>query len=241
MLYKTVVLPDIHLDDSGYSKSYQLVKDFLTEYKPNQIVLLGDFMDCTSVSHWLENKHLTLENKRFLKEVAFANKELDYLQKWCKNIVYLEGNHEYWVNMYIEKNPQLQGILELPTVLDLEKRNIKWVELNKLYKLGKVYFTHGYLATKYHATKMLHSYGCSIIYGHTHNTQSAQLNMKMQEPIMAWGLGCLCSHSPEYRKNMPSNWIDQFGILESDDTGRFNFYPVNITDGQFIYGGKLYK
>jgi hypothetical protein len=67
------------------------------------------------------------------------------------------------------------------------------------------------------------------------------LNMKMQKPIMAYGLGCLCNHAPEYMKNKPANWLNQFGVMEQDSRGVFNLYPVNITEGQFIYNGKRYK
>jgi len=68
------------------------------------------------------------------------------------------------------------------------------------------------------------------------------INMRMQEPIMSWGLGCLCGHAPDYGKGRPMNWINQFAVFELDSkTGNFNLTPINIIDNKFIYNGRLYK
>tara|TARA_Y100000310_G_scaffold155934_1_gene155373 strand:+ start:366 stop:1010 length:645 start_codon:yes stop_codon:yes gene_type:complete len=208
----------------------------------DEIILLGDFMNCDSLSHWNENKKRTMENKRYIEECEQANEELTYIQACGKKVTYLEGNHENWVEQYIEHKPELEGELELPKKLELKKRKISWHPLNTLYPKGKAYFTHGSYTHKYHTSKHLYTFGCSIIYGHVHQAQSFQLNMKMQEPIMAWSIGCLCSHSPDYLKGRHANWIDGFGVLETNKkTGNFNFYNVNITDGRFIYQGKEWR
>lgn len=204
-------------------------------------MLLGDYLDCESVSHWLKDKARILENKRLLKEYELGNRELDYLAQFCPKITYIEGNHENWVEQYIDHNPSTEGLLEVKKCLNLEARGIKYVKLNHLYKIGKLYFTHGIFATKYHASKHLAAYGASIMYGHTHNAQTAQMSMQMIKPVMAYGLGCLCSHSPYYLHNRPCNWIDQFAVVEFDEKGNFNVTPINITNHQFIYAGKVYK
>lgn len=242
MVERTVILPDVHLTQDGGVKPYAIVKSFIEQYKPDNIVLLGDFMDCTSVSHWLENKGLHLEGKRMLEEFKTANVELDFLQTHSSRVVYIEGNHENWMEQYIEKHPEIEGLLEIDRNLRLKTRGIQWVPLNRLYKMGKVYLTHGCFTNKHHAAKHLMTFGCCVIYGHTHQHQTHMFNMKMQLPIMAWGIGCLCDHAPYYMKGRPANWINQFGVLETNDkTGRFNFTPVNVTDNQFIYQGKEYK
>ena len=241
MIKRVLILPDVHLTGEGYSPSYSLAKTFVKDIRPDEIILLGDFLDCTSLSHWIENKTLLLENKRYLLEIGNANEELDYLQKYSKKVTYLEGNHENWVQQYIEKHPMLEGMLEIPLRLELKERNIEWFPLNELYRVGKMYFLHGDTTVKYHASKMLQDYGCCLCYGHTHTAQTAQMNMKMQEPIMAYGLGCLCSHEPHYMKGKHARWIDQVGIMEYDENGNFNLTPINITAGQFIWEGKEYK
>ena len=242
MLLRILIIPDVHLEENTYAYPYELVKKFIKVYKPHETILLGDFMDCTSISHWVEDKRLLLENKRYCNEIGLANDELDYIQKYSKRVVYIEGNHENWIPQYIEKYPQFQGLLELTERLELTQRDIPFIPLNKLYKVGHMSFTHGCYTDKYHAKKHLEIYGCCLCYGHTHKAQTHTWKIGESEPIMSYGLGCLCSHSPSYLKNKPSSWIDQFAIMECDhDTGYFNLLPINITNNQFIYDGAVFK
>lgn len=242
MTHRVLILPDIHLTQDGPAVPYTLVKSFLREYKPHLTIILGDFMECEALSHWLESKRKLLENKRYNKECVVANDELDYIQQYSQEIVYLEGNHENWVEQYVEKRPEVEGLLEIPIRLHLKQRSIKWIPLNKLYRVGKLYFVHGTYINKYHAQKHLVAYGCNICYGHTHTAQTHQLNMQMQEPIMAYGLGCLCDREPQFMRGRPANWINQFAVMDLEEkTGRFNLSPINITRGQFLYAGKRYR
>lgn len=242
MIEISIIAPDVHLEEKEPPKPYKLLKKLIVDIQPKRIILLGDFLSLNSLSHWAYDKKKLCENKRFKKEIDKANHELDFLQKNCDEVIYLGGNHEDWVVQYVEKRPEVEGLMELPIVLKLKERGITWVPMNKLYKVGKMYFVHGLYISKYHASKHLHSYGCCITYGHTHTAQTAQMNMKMQDPIMAYGLGCLCDHEPEYRRGRPSNWIDQAAIMYHDtETGNFNLYPINITKGQFIWNKKIYK
>lgn len=203
MIERYVILPDVHAEATRIPEPYKHVKQFIEAYKPDEIIILGDFLNMDSISHWNENKRLELEGLRFRKDVERGNEELDFLQKHCKRLVYIEGNHCDWVNQYLDRNPVMVGTMELPVVLHLESRNIQWVpmikrrkskygKLNNMYKVGKMYFIHGHYTGLYHAKKHVEKYGCCICYGHTHMAQTYQITMKMQESIMAWGLGCLC-------------------------------------------------
>jgi predicted phosphodiesterase len=241
MIEKYLLVPDPHNTERTLHKPYVRVKDFALEWRPDETILMGDFMNMDSLAHWNDSKSkkLEMEGRRFKKEVEVCNKELDYWQEVSKRVTYIEGNHEEWVAQYIGKHPETEGLIELPNVLHLNERGIKWVRLNRLYKVGKLYLTHGAYATKYHAMAHLLKYGCCLCYGHTHTAQIAQINMKMQEALMAWGLGCLCDHEPSYMKGKPANWINQFAVLYvNTKNGRFNLYPINIIKGKFIWEGK---
>lgn len=240
MIKRVVILPDVHLDTT-VPKAYRAVKNFLVEDKPDMIIILGDFMDVSALSAWDMDKRKLMEGRRYNKEVEIANQELDFLQENCNEIVYLFGNHETRVERYIEKFPEMEGILEVDKVLNLEKRGIKWIDYNKLYRLGKLYLTHGMYTNKYHANKHLTSIGGNVVYGHTHKCQSEMMSMHLQQPIMAWGLGCLCSKSPDYLRGKPSNWINGFAyVYFHPKNGEFNLYPINIIGNKFIWKGKIH-
>lgn len=237
---KVVLLFDVHLTEK-VPKQYEVVKKFIKGFIPDIVVLGGDFMDCSSLSHWNQNKKREMEGKRFAKECQVANKELDFLQEYSFKQVYLKGNHEDWVDQYVDAHPELEGLIDLESNLKLKERFIEVVDVNKLYRLGNLYITHGMYTNLYHAAKHLNRLGCNVVYGHTHNIQSAMMNMRMQKPIQATAIGCLCDHSPSYLKGKPANWINGFAVVYLQDNGDFNLYPVNIIKNKFIFEGKLYS
>jgi predicted phosphodiesterase len=240
-LRSCIVIPDAHLTDKT-PEDYKAIKGFIKEFKPHTILILGDFMDVEALSAWDYDKKRIMEGRRYLKEVACANIELDFLQKHSKEVIYLEGNHEDRVNRYLDKNPEMEGLIEIPLQLDLAGRGIKWVKMNDLFPLGHMYFTHGLYTNDHHAKKHLLSLGCNICYGHTHKAQMYMQNMAMQRPHMAYALGTLGDKNPDYMRNKPSNWINQFAVYYWNTiTGNFNLYPVNVIDNKFIWEGKEYK
>ena len=237
----SVLLFDVHLTDKS-NPTYEIAKKFVAAIEPDEVVLGGDYMDCSSLSHWDMDKRLLMEGKRYQLECDRANKELDFLQRYSKKVTYLEGNHERWCVQYAERHPEMSGLIEIPLKLKLEERDIAWHEMNSLYQMGNLYVTHGMYVNQYNAMKHLIKLGCNVVYGHGHSAQSAQMNMKMQDPYMAWAIGCLCSHSAHYLKGMPANWIDQFAVVYTDTkTDNFSLYPVNIIEGEIIWNGRIFK
>jgi len=241
IMEKIVILPDVHLTDK-VPEEYKVVKRFIKKYKPNEVILLGDFMDVASLSAWDMDKKRLMEGRRYKKEVCTAQKELDFLQKYSDKVTYLDGNHEYRVDRYVDKHPEVEGLLETKNVLNLKDRGVKWRKLNDPYKKGSFYFIHGAYTNKYHAMKHLDMYGQSMVYGHGHNLQTAQTNTKLGDQHIAYGLPCLSSTNPKWMGGNPTRWVNGFGIMEmSEKEGVCNLYPVIMQDGKFVYNGKVYK
>jgi metallophosphoesterase superfamily enzyme len=245
MIKSAIILPDVHLTDV-LPKDYLPVREFIKDFKPNKIILLGDFMDIASLSAWDMDKKRLMEGRRINKELTIANKELDFLQSNVKDkdkgVIYIEGNHEDRVTRYIDSHPEMEGMIELPDKLDLKKRGVEWIKLNKLFKLGDMYFTHGMYTNQYSAAKHLQKLGCNVTYGHQHGTQTFMQNMAMQKPHMAYALGTLGDKAPDYMKGKPGNWINQFAVFYWDTTtGHFNLYPVNVIGSGFFWNGKKYS
>lgn len=146
------------------------------------------------------------------------------------------------VQRYLDKNPEMEGIIEVPIVLNLKERGIDYYRLNTYYHLGHIYFTHGLYTNEFHAKKTLMNVGKNIVTGHLHTNQTYMMSMMFQKPIMAYSMPCLCNKKPDYMKNRPSNWMSGFGVMYVDTkTKLFNLYVVNIINNTFIWNGKIYK
>jgi len=240
VIKSAIIIPDAHISDK-VPKDYIAIKSFVKQFKPDKIIILGDYSDVASLSAWDMDKKRKMEGRRFKKEMTTANRELDFLQECSNDIIYLEGNHEFRVERYLDKSPEMEGLIEIQENLRLKERGIKWVKFNDLHKVGDMFFTHGMYTNKYNASKHLQVLGCNICYGHQHSTQTALQNMAMQKPHMAYALGTLGNKKPDFMQNKPSSWINQFAVFYWDTKGgNFNLYPINVIKGRFFWNGKQY-
>ncbi len=238
--YHAVVLSDVHVDRNGIKPVYDVVKRYIKRVKPDKIVLAGDFAENSPLSHWLLSKKVRISQACHQDELSALEKEVDYLQKYCGELIWLEGNHENWTQLYLEEHPEMEGIIEYKNMLNLEERGIKWIPQHDLFWLGKLAVTHGIYLGNNHAKKHLESFGCNIMYGHTHRSDMYTMNMAQQPTMKAWGLPSLCCKKPHFMKNKPCKWDSGFGDVYVADNGEFNAYIVDIINNRFYLNGKSY-
>ena len=237
-----LIITDVHLDaDKWKHPSYELVKLFAQDIKPDWVVNLGDWLDLSYISSFNEAFLRKLENKRYMKDVDLANRELDFWQRIADDHILLEGNHDFRVKRWIDKNPAMEGFLEYENVMKLYERQIPYVWSHEQpYKKGKLMMHHGRFCNKYSAAKHLDVYMGNIVFGHVHKFQTAsKVIPNYDDEIQAWSIACLSDVEPEYAKNQPLGHQNGFAVVEMDpETGAFNLYPINIIRGSFIYGGR---
>lgn len=240
--WKGVILPDVHIDKNGYDPVYETAKTFIADFRPDKTFLLGDFADNEPLSHWIADNKRKVDPGSHKKEIEIVNRELDFVQRHSKEVIWLEGNHEHWTELYLDRKPEMQGFIEYPVVCNLKKRGVKWVEINKLHKASKhLYLTHGISVTEHHAKAHLHKLGVNVVYGHTHRSQVYTINMALQRSIKAFGLGCLCCKKPVFMKNKIASWDYGFAVVYVAANGEFNVYPIDIVSGRFYFNGKSYS
>ena len=254
---RVVLLPDIHYPYHDES-CLNAVFHFLKWFKPDEVVLLGDAMDMTAASHWLEEKgkRRTLENKRIKKEYDGFDKDIlskleKILPKNCKR-VYLGGNHEDFIYQVVEKNPRFEGMLEPEIVLNLAERGWKWIPWQVkdkdggssigTYRVGKLLVFHGMYTNMYHAKKTVGAFSRSVAYGHTHDVQLyAEAHVDdLRSYHTAQSIGCLCKKSPAYMKGFANRWVNAFGIVYVLPDGNYNLYVPIIIKGKFVFANKVF-
>lgn len=129
--HQTFVLSDIHIPFQD-DKTVKLVFDCLADYQPKNVVLLGDILDCYSISRFTKDpsrmRSLQYEIDMFYKYMKDLRKILPN-----SNIYYILGNHEARLMKLILDNPGLYGLDALePSVL------FRLDELGIIYREKKV-------------------------------------------------------------------------------------------------------
>lgn len=214
MKNKFAVLSDIHFpyhDD----KALKVVYNFLEQHPINTIILNGDILDFYDVSSFDKDPD----------RVNSLQKEIDMSTRFFKKlrnikpdarIVFIKGNHEYRLERYLKKHPELYSLdaLKLPNLLDLKKYNIEYSD--KGIKLGNLKIIHGDMVRKfsgYTARGELEKHDNSGISGHCFSADVEVLTPTGWIPIIDINIG------------------DTVGTINKD-TQAFEFNKVN---DKFIY------
>jgi len=237
-------MADIHLP---YEDKQTLagVKAMLKDNKFDKIILGGDILDLNEISRFNEDKP-RLKTEKLMESFASGNAFLDELQALTRGseIIYLEGNHEYRVEAYMDKNEELSGLLEIEKNLKLKERKIQLVRSHskgEMYRIGNASFMHGLYVNSNHAKKTAQTHKYDTFYGHTHDVMEFPVVLKGDDDTrVAKSLGCLCSYDQTYLKGNPTNWQQGFGIFHFFPDGAYQEQTIKIYKHRFFYNGKVY-
>lgn len=240
--HQTVVLSDIHIpfQDDDTLKS---VFDCLVDIQPRNLVLLGDVLDCYSISRFLKRPDRV---RNLQAEINIFYKLMRELKKYIPNteIHYVLGNHENRLEKLVLDNPGLFGL-----------KNLEPTKLFRLNELGIYYhktkvnidnfiFYHGDVVRKnagYSAKAEYEDHRMnSGMSGHTHRL-GAYYSTYEKQAGQWFENGCLCEIEPDYLNDPDkANWQQGFTIINHYD-GINQGTQILIQDHKFSYGGKLYK
>lgn len=226
-------------------KLWKNILRFTEDIKPDIWVFGGDNEDLEVVSHWVGNKRRRVEGKRLKKDYDDFNRDiLDPLEAILPaeaERVFMLGNHEDWVEQYIDEHPEMEGFAEIRNNLHVD--NWQVFDYGNVYTNGKLNFMHGTYINIHNAYKTVQVYGKNIVYGHGHTFQAHTMTTPIGvESHMAMQVPCACDMNPHYALNRPNAWLNGFAVFYLQPDGSFNLFPVIATDSAFIApNGKLYK
>jgi predicted phosphodiesterase len=246
-IQKWIVIPDLHVPFTD-TKSLAAVEKLMTDYQFDGYLQLGDLMDFNCISPHNINNLRAVEGQRILSDYKVAGQLLDRHQRMIgKNnpqakFIILEGSHDERIQRYINANPAVEGLLEVPTALGLDRRGIEWVpywSTGKIYKIGKAIFIHGRYCNDHHAKKHVMRYGCDVFYGHVHDIQAYSLE-QYGSTLIGQSLGCLCAPQA-YMQGRPDRWQQAVTIFEFLPEGNFQYQVIRICGHKCAYNGKVYR
>jgi len=233
---KYLVIPDFHAPYEDY-RALHAVYEFAKNWKPDEIMLLGDHVDFYPLSSFNKNPDRinTLQT-----EIDALHYHLKEMRKFHKGkITYLEGNHEYRLIRYLWKHAaelnSLRNINTIPALLELDLFDIDFKV--HTFRHG-VLFKHGNLVRKhssYTAKGELEAEGTSGITGHTHRIGSHYVTNR--NGAHAWyEMGHLSDESKqEYMGGKVANWQKGFGVMIYDKREkRWTVLQFPIVNNSFI-------
>ena len=254
--YKLLALFDPHIktepDGKGgwtpnIAPALNAALEFGADWEPDETIIGHDFMEFAPISYWNRSNKLEMEGRRLAHDFVLANQILDAMQKFTRQkIIFQPGNHDFWMDLYIQERPELKGLIDQDKMLGLAQRGIPYIQYGIVYRVGKAAFAHHLLrsrktfTTKYHSARMAEDYGKSIFYGHFHTYQAYTRVTYDSKPNAAVGIGCLCDLNPGWLRYAPNSWVNQILFMEFDKQGHFSWYAPIMVNGKFRFQGKTY-
>jgi UDP-2,3-diacylglucosamine pyrophosphatase LpxH len=254
--YKRIVFGDMH--GSRYNRP--AVETFLHDVeriRPDQIIILGDYLECGGflaehhVLGYVDEMGYTYEG-----DIQVGNDVLDKLQKFCSDIIILEGNHEhrieqYCVNVGLKSRSDREFITKAlmdsfapPNVLHLKERGIPYVRQADLVndntvpgivKLDNTLYVHTMFRTGNAklAQKHLERVGTNVAFAHSHRAEQYYAKHGETGKILSSrNYGCLCELQPLWRHTDPTTWTHGYGLELVKGNGRFLAIPIPIVEGE---------
>ena len=238
---RTFVLSDIHIPFHD-ENTLRCVFDCIVDNQPKYIVLLGDILDCYSISRFCKRPDRT---RNLQDEINMFYNLMFELRKYIPNteIHYVLGNHENRLEKLVLENPGLFGLkaLEPQKLFRLDELSIYYHKTK--VKINDFIYYHGDVVrkdTSYTAkAEFLDHKMQDGVSGHTHRLGSYYTSYE-QQPTAWFENGCLCKIEPDYLNDPDkANWQHGFSIVDYYEG--INQVTQVLINNKFMYNNILYK
>jgi hypothetical protein len=260
-----LVIPDTHFDERNGEiitvdhDAFNAVMSYAASHRWDWWVQLGDLGDWNVISSHNKNNLKAVEGQTIKRSADACNAGLDCIQTNVRRKakdplsaeVLITGNHCARLRVWSNAQPNLEGLLDYPTLMRVQERGLTYVDYwdkHEIWTRGEANFGHGHYLGPTGPARHLRDYGFNFIYGHDHSVNMSPLKTHGKGTRMAITMGCLETVNPGWLRGKPNQWQNAFGtIYVRKEDGMFNLYPSLIFDGQFfgpdghVYDGRQGK
>lgn len=249
-----VVIPDIHVPDHS-PPMVNAVIQFIGEYQPDEVVIIGDLMDYPQPSRWSKGTEEEFEGSVFRDSDQAVKEVLKPLRAaFPGDLGFIEGNHDSRPRDYLKKYaPALRecDAFDIDILLNFDEHGIKMLPDFYDFHPGWT-MCHGHKGgiklsqtagmTALGAAKR---FGKSVVIGHVHRLGVIDHTIGYDGELV-WELtGMEVGHLVDtsrmgYLRSSTPNWQAGFGILQIDGD-HVNATAVPIKHNKFIVEGVTFE
>lgn len=254
MSKRIVVISDTQIpyDDR---KALKAVVKFIGEYKPDEVIHIGDLMDYPQPSRWNKDSAGEYEGSVFADSEQCKTRFMEPLRKvYSGPIGVHEGNHDERPRTYLAKYaPALaeSGAFNIETLLDFD--GFGFTLLPEFNKIAPDWVTtHGHRGqislsriagnTALNGAK---KFNTSIVIGHTHRlgigSHTSGYGGNVSKTVTGMEVGNLMNMKlAQYLKGGTGNWQQGFGLL-SIEGKHVKAETIPILNGRFSVDGRSWE
>jgi hypothetical protein len=236
-------IPDTHVPYHS-KRAFALVLQVARAWRPDTLVVLGDFADCLAVSSHAKDPRVQVDFASEIDAVCEALDDLDSLG--IRRKVYVSGNHEERLERYAAtRAPEIFGLLDYPKIVKLDARGWEWVPYREYLQIGKLYVTHdvGSAGDSAHI-KARQTINGNVVIAHTHRMGLSFTTHADGHSNVGAVFGHLVdvSHARYLHKAQRNAWQMGFGVGHMRPNGMVYLQAIPILhDYSCVVDGVLYE
>lgn len=248
----TLVVPDAHCGPGHNFTRFSALGSLITDKRPDNIVLMGDFVTLESLSAWDLGKAGKMEGKRYSEDCKAGVQAIDLMlsplrrlqarQKklgefvYSPKIVYLMGNHEDRLDRYLATKPELSAHLDVAKDLELEESGFTdIVPYRGFIELEGVLFTHAVMNAantaiggKTALSVIAQAVSKSVVIGHLHRLETINVTRHGADDIIQiLSTGCFFEGVEDYADGGLNAYWRGVMLLSHYKKGRFDITTIS--------------
>ena len=145
-----LVIPDTQVKPGLGKKQLahlQALTNYINEYRPKKIIMLGDWWDMPSLSKYELAGSKTAEGRRIQKDIDAGNKAMDNFMDqidYWPEFHFLKGNHEERLGRLGNEDVRFEGLFEdkKAVLIEEEFRRVGETDLRELQTISGERFDH---------------------------------------------------------------------------------------------------
>jgi len=247
-----LIVPDGHIYQDQDLFRFLPVGNLIVRRKPDWIMTMGDFLGMQALSHWDKNKRVTVEGRRYRKDLEAGNFAMDLILKPLLELqdkqrsnhkpvynpqkIYLMGNHEAWATKFVEENPSMEGFVCPAEDLCLAERGFEVIEYKHYKEIENVLFTHAVMNQagkaidgKHAIFRVFETTSKSIIFAHTHRKEGLCGRRQGEKDIIqVFTCGCYFEKDEPFTEGCPNPFWRGVFMVNIFEPGRFDLEEISI-------------
>lgn len=250
-----LIIPDTQIKAGVDTRHIDWAAQAIVDYRPDVIVMLGDWWDISSLNNHVVPGSIELEglrlrkdidtgNEAFQRLVAPMNAEIARLEKgkrkvWRPEKHFLFGNHEDRMSRIVNETPWLEGILTLDMLQTPGFERHKFLDIVEIDGIAYSHYfsnTHGSRPIGGSIDNRLNKIGKSFVQGH----EQGLLYGIRQFPgkLTRHGLvaGSFYLHDESYRGAQGNGEWRGLVVLNQVDNGQYDVMPLSMKYLESRYG-----
>jgi predicted phosphodiesterase len=231
---RALILSDAHFPYHEPRAIETAVEYARKRFKPDVLLLNGDFVDFFSISRWEKDP----SKRNLVSELGTCEDGLSWLcGRFPKTMrVLKKGNHEErWDKFIWLKAPELWDLpaCRLENILHLDKYGFEIVGDHRPIMAGSLPIFHGHELPKGISSPVNPARGAymrtahTVLIGHLHRPSTHTEPDLWHSETTCWSTGCLCNLRPDYARI--NKWAWGFAVVDVDKSGQFNLHNFKVT------------